>query len=139
MITTRNDLPILGQALVSIEAFDGEGAKIDVSRLNDGTGSLNIQKIVFKTTGGDTYEMSHWQECCERVGVVEISGSANALIGEPLMLAEEVTSADFMQNADRMSWTFYRFATTMGFLDIAWRGQSNGYYSETAEFTKVTK
>jgi hypothetical protein len=74
-----------------------------------------------------------------------VVGDLNDLIGEPLLLAEESTSHDTpaqYQHKDgyceSQTWTFYKFATRKGYVDIFWRGESNGYYSEEVSFTEVS-
>ena len=99
-------------------------------------------ELVFKTNDGYTYIMYHEQDCCENVYIESIIGDLQDLVGTPLLLAEEVigetpsdvTIDDF---GDSYTWTFYKFATVKGYVDIRWCGASNGYYSEAVDFKKV--
>jgi hypothetical protein len=76
----------------------------------------------------------HSQDCCESVSIEDVCGDLEDLVGEPLLLAEEVsgeTPVDFNEmDHESVTWTFYKFATRKGYVDVRWLGESNGYYSE---------
>ena len=101
-------------------------------------------EITFETTDGEIYRMYHEQDCCEHVRVEDVIGDFDDLIGEPILLAEEATNLfdvirtlDHYVSDDSHTWTFYKFATRKGYVDIRWLGESNGYYSESVSFVKV--
>lgn len=75
----------------------------------------------------------HSQDCCESVYIESIVGDLNDLVGEPLLMAEAVSDyyADpLCDGEESYTWTFYKFATRKGYVDVRWYGSSNGYYSE---------
>jgi len=105
----------------------------------------NNEELVFKTIDGEVYRMFHSQDCCESVYIESIVGDLNDLVGEPILVAEANENLfDILKNAgkdedngdDSYTWTFYKFATRKGYVDIRWYGSSNGYYSESVDFKK---
>jgi len=107
------------------------------------SGGVGEDRIEVRSTGGETYLMYHEQDCCESVSVQDIVGDLQDLVGSEILLAEEVageTPVDFDDRyLDSYSWTFYKFATRKGYVDIRWLGESNGYYSEGVSFRKLAK
>ena len=98
------------------------------------SGAVGNFDLLFETANGERFMFSHQQDCCERVDINDIVGDLQDLVGEPLLLAEEVqgeTPVDFNEREyESVTWTFYKFATRKGYVDVRWLGESNGYYSE---------
>ena len=110
---------LMGKTLVSVE-------------------NVNNEQIVFRTAD-ESYRLFHRQDCCEEVLVESIIGDFDDLIGTPILLAEEATSGEPVWGEEGSStWTFYKLRTVKGSVDIRWHGTSNGYYSESVEFEKVS-
>jgi len=93
----------------------------------------NGDEMVFENAT-ERFVFFHSQDCCEHVSIEDICGDLQDLVGEPLLIAEEVsgeTPVDFNEEEhDSVTWTFYKFATRRGYVDVRWFGESNGYYSE---------
>lgn len=115
---------LLNKTMVSVEAGVGD------------------DEMIFTTTEGKKYKFYHWQDCCESVSIDDIVGDLSDLVGSPLLVAEECSDDDpkgFNPNAyDSYTWTFYKFATIKGYVDVRWFGTSNGYYSEGVSFAEIT-
>lgn len=100
-------------------------------------------EIQIECSDGTKYLMYHDQSCCEGVSIESMVGDVESIIGNPILLAEEVTGDTpndykFECEPESYTWTFYKLATIKGYLDIRWLGTSNGYYSEAVNF-KVIK
>lgn len=98
-------------------------------------------QVVFETVNGDVYRMYHEQDCCESVYLEDVVGDLQDLVGSEILIAEESsgdTPADykFEYEPESYTWTFYKFATRKGYVDMRWLGTSNGYYGESVNFVK---
>jgi hypothetical protein len=101
-------------------------------------------QIEFETGDGRVFVMLHFQDCCESVGIESIVGDLSDLVGEPIIVAEEVTGETAQpvgwqpyEYSESFSWTFYKLATRKGYVDIRWFGVSNGYYSESVDLVEL--
>jgi len=97
------------------------------------SGGVGDGELVFENDT-ERFVFFHYQDCCESVDINDIVGDLEDLVGEPLLIAEEVEGsvpADFEDKyTDSYTFTFYKFATRRGYVDVRWLGESNGYYSE---------
>lgn len=87
-----------------------------------------------------TFVFYHEQDCCESVSIESIVGDLEDLVGEEMLIAEDVENIfDLLKKTHEedpygsQTWTFYKFATRKGYVDVRWLGESNGYYSESVE------
>ena len=103
------------------------------------------EHIEFETIDGRAFVMCHRQDCCESVEIEDVCGDLQDLVGEPIFMAEEVSGETAApigwapgEYDESYTWTFYKFATRKGYVDIRWFGSSNGYYSESVDFIEIT-
>lgn len=123
MITTELDL--IGKVAVA------------VTRNENSLFPYGNENIRFTLDNGDVYELTHTQDCCESVYIEDINGDLSWLVGHPILSAE-ITYSDGNQG-ESSTWSFCRFSTYAGTVVIRFFGESNGYYSETAELIKCEK
>jgi hypothetical protein len=92
--------------------------------------------IEFAADNGDRWLMYYEPDCCASCWIEDVVGDLKDLVGVPIAMAEESTNQDNPKEGSDCSftWTFYRLATSKGYVTIRWYGESNGYYSETASF-----
>jgi hypothetical protein len=108
-------------------------------------GEVGGEQIEFICEDGSIYVMHHQQDCCEAVSIESIVGDLADLVGSPILHAKEATSEEDPEGykkadntyRDSFTWTFYKLATIKGWVDIRWLGESNGYYSERVDLTRV--
>ena len=100
-------------------------------------------EVIFTTSEGRRFEMSHSQDCCERVSIEDVCGDINDLLNSPILLAEKETSDEDPVDVnkeyhdDLYCWTFYKLSTFKGDVTIRWYGESNGYYSVGVDFEEI--
>ena len=101
----------------------------------------NNDRLEFYCSDGHIYSMYHEQS----VYIDDISGDLNDIIGSPILMADESSSSNTnldgspLEDEYSCTWTFYRFATVKGYVNIRWYGGSNGYYSESVNVYKSEK
>ena len=95
--------------------------------------------IEFTADNGDVFRMWHEQDCCEDVYIDDVAGNLDDLLESPIVMAESVSSSEDPGKPcdESYTWTFYKVATTKGYVTIRWYGSSNGYYSERVTFRRV--
>lgn len=90
-------------------------------------------ELIFENSK-ERFTFYHKQDCCENVYIESITGDLTDLENSPILVAEEATSdraTDQYDDYESRTWTFYKFATRNGYVDVRFLGTSNGYYSES--------
>lgn len=104
-------------------------------------------EITFYTDAGYEYLMHHEQSCCESVFIEDIVGDLQDLVGQEIVVAEERTSTEKQEwenkepseyYEDSFLWTIYTIGCFKTSVDIRWYGSSNGYYSESVSFKRIS-
>lgn len=102
--------------------------------------AVGSEDVRFEFTDGTALRMYHEQDCCETVDIQQIDGEGSDLLGEPLAMAEIVSSERSEgEYGDSQTWTFVKFATIKGYVTVRWLGSSNGYYGETPAFDLIVE
>ena len=97
-------------------------------------------ELIFTTAEGNQYLMYHQQDCCEDVWLDDSDG-LDDIIGQVVRRATE-SSQDIEFEDDSYgtgTWTFYSIITDKSIANLVWRGESNGYYSESVDFMKCVE
>jgi len=96
--------------------------------------NVDSDEIRFVLANGTTLRMYHPQNCCESVYVEDIVGNLAETTNFVIHKCDEKTNSDIPEDEERnyasVTWTFYTLHTSLGYFDIRWCGESNGYYSE---------
>ena len=97
---------------------------------------IDGDEILFEFKNGENIKMYHSQDCCETVSIEDINGDKNLEEAIFYEILEKECDKEALNDYDEsFTWTFYTIRTSKGYLDIRWYGTSNGYYSESVEFT----
>lgn len=90
-------------------------------------------QVCFVDDNGDRYVFHHHQDCCEHVYIKDIVGDLNDLVGTPILEAYVAAKQGNQDDYGTETWTFYKFGTIKGHVNVSWYGESNGYYSESVD------
>ena len=99
---------------------------------------LSDSELHFHTRCGRHLVSYHEQDCCESVWLESYDGCLLDLINSKITMAEKSvvkTSVD----CESQTATFYKLSTNKGSCTFTWRGESNGYYSESVDFAEIVK
>ena len=133
-------LPQAPSALTLDRSPGGVSAMVGLT-MREVTGSVGDDTLRFTTTDGTSFELYHESDCCETVRIEDIIGDLGDLVGYPLVESEELSNEPeptLDYEPESCTWTFYRFSTVRGTVTVRWLGESNGYYSESVDFRRVT-
>ena len=98
-------------------------------------GKKNDGEFIIIFECGSKLRLYHSKECCEQFWLEDIVGEIDDLIGNPLSICEEVSTKGSIpvDSYNSQTWTYYKFATIKGYVDLRFIGESNGYYSESCD------
>lgn len=97
------------------------------------------ETATFECSDGSVYQMTYYHDCCANCSVEDVDGLEN-LEGATVFSAEESSNSEdpaLEEYPDSYTWTYYKLATSKGYVTIRWYGSSNGYYSESCTFERV--
>ena len=122
------------QELLFTEMSDMIGKQFQSITVNRGDGDDSITFVAYT---GEVYKFYHQQDCCEDVEIEDVCGHWDDLLHTPLLVCEISDNRTGDNGQGSETWTFYKFATVNGWVDVRWYGTSNGYYSEEVSFERV--
>lgn len=96
-------------------------------------------QILFLMENDDLYMMHHYQDCCESVFIDENDTNIPSNFKNVDIISLDARTEYGESEWGSITWTFYKLVTSKGTYDITWKGESNGYYSERVDFTKIPK
>lgn len=137
-LTLQRCLNEHGLEVVDFETWDQNLVHVEWEWLVGKTCShiikLNDRKgLEFHVNGCGVFRLKHLQECCEQVLLDDICGDLTDLIESQIHRAELTVNID-----NRGTWSFYNIATMKGHVTLRFCGTSNGCYSTTVNFYKLT-
>lgn len=91
--------------------------------------------IYIKTLSDREFHLVHSQDCCESVNLESIDGDIQRLLNSPIITSYE--SYENGNSGESSTWSFYHIGTNLDTVVIRFYGESNGYYSETAQLYEL--
>lgn len=89
--------------------------------------------------------MTHFQECCEDVSLLDMSGCWEDIFDKTVTGAAKFTyplsdkeASTVKADPSDAQWTFYQIETADSFIILRWLGSSNGYYGIEVGFEELT-
>jgi len=109
--------------------------------------SVGSERVEITIQGDRKFVLFHNQDCCETVRIKRVTGNIEDVIGSSVLEAIETIwpqdeyppDAEKEKYDDSFSYTDFALRTHNGTMKIRWRGDSNGYYSESVSFVEVTR
>lgn len=105
---------------------------------------VSEEEVIFRHHDGSITRVYHQQDCCEMFTVDQVVGDITDLFGETIVEAEQEVypeepypGYEGKTPSESYTWTLHRFKTSKGTLEIRYLGESNGYYSEHADYEFV--
>jgi hypothetical protein len=107
-------------------------------------GEAGANAFQLQSSDGTVFTFYHQQDCCESVYIEDVIGDIKDLVGEPILLAEQVDVGGWYaenpcepepnheEYGQAVDSTWYRFATIKGYVTVRWVGIST-YYSTAVE------
>lgn len=126
--------------------YDAEFSDLVGKTITRITGKIGDETLTLNCSDGTTYQMQYYSDCCASCTLEDVVGELDNLLGSPILKAEEVEShtnppdvkPETIEYQDSFTWTFYHLSTVKGTVTLRWYGSSNGYYSESVTFERVT-
>ena len=126
------------EQLIDISTFKGKVfSRIERIVIPSKICDYDADAIIFIESTGDRYLMFKKRDCCCTGEIKDIVGDLKDLINVPILGSECVTKHKKPAEYDSQTWTFYKFKTINGYVDITWFSGSNGYYSEEVSLELV--
>lgn len=122
---------------------DGENGEFVQSQYPNQIKAVAVHdEVLYLCTRQAIFAIRHKQDCCEDVWFVDGEEDISDMVGDYLVkIRIDVSPQD--RDPDRVdecsTWTFVTIQTLKNSYSFRWRGESNGYYSETVQLDDITK
>jgi hypothetical protein len=99
-------------------------------------------RILIITECGRSFTFEHHQDCCESVVIHDTIGNPKVLEGKKLVSVTHAEDGGIPDDVnitpyESWTWTEITFKTDEHTVISRWIGESNGYYSESVDFSEL--